>query len=74
MRIRDVCEYQTVAESEHCRVDRCSHGTIHLITGGVTLRLAPWQLLELAETIDSAVRRISGRRDAIGSGRAQRPH
>lgn len=52
------CEFVTLAEGHHCRVERCAHGTIHLSVGGVTLRLQPAQCYDLTRTLRAASIRI----------------
>ena len=61
------CSHHTLAAGQGCRVERCDHGTVHLVLGALTLRLAPEQLADLAATLDTAVRRVDeagGRRGA----------
>ena len=48
------CELVVLAEELGCRVERCSHGVIHLTIGGMTLRLEPRKFEVIARTVCAA--------------------
>lgn len=52
------CEFETLAEGHGCRVERCSHGVIHVTVGGVTLRLEARQCYDLTRTLRAAAARV----------------
>jgi hypothetical protein len=47
----DPCEFETLAEGNVCRVERCAHGMIHVSVGGVTLHLRPAHCYDLGRPI-----------------------
>jgi hypothetical protein len=52
------CDFETLAEGNACRVERCAHGMIHVSVGGVTLRLQPSHCYDLTRTLRAASARI----------------
>ena len=48
------CSSALLASGRTCRVARCSHGTVHLTLGALTLRVTPEQLRDLAATFSEA--------------------
>ena len=52
------CEFELLAEGHRCRVERCSHGVLHVTVGGVTLRLEPAQCYDLTRTLRAAAARV----------------
>lgn len=49
------CALREIAAGRVGRVELCSHGTLHLTLGALTLRLTRTQIMELASTLESAV-------------------
>lgn len=62
------CRMETLAEGGGCRVDRCTHGWVHLTMGAVTVRLHPDHCLALSQLLETATPALAGLR----SDRAQR--
>ncbi len=52
------CRLETLAEAGNCRVDRCSHGWVHVTIGGVSLRLHPCQCTQLASALGHAMQQL----------------
>lgn len=52
------CDFEALAETHGCRVDRCAHGCVHLTIGGVTLRLSPDHARAVAEALSQAGPRL----------------
>ncbi len=50
------CTPQLLAKGRTCRITRCSHGTLHVTLGALTLRLTESQLQDLAATLAAAGR------------------
>lgn len=68
MKQNDPCTHHALAAGQHCRVDRCDHGTVHITLGAMTLRLSPEQLADLAATLEVAAQRM----DAVVENRPAR--
>jgi hypothetical protein len=58
MEREDGCEPHVLAAERCCRIEQCTHGTLHLTIGALTLRLAPEHLAELATALGTAVQRL----------------
>ena len=52
------CALRALATSRVARIELCTHGTVHLTLGALTLRLTPDQLQDLAGALETAVARI----------------
>ena len=52
------CHQRPLFQNSVCRLTQCSHGTVHLTTGALTLRLTPHQLAELSAALDAATRMV----------------
>ena len=48
------CRHVNLVTSETCKVELCSHGTVHLVLGDLTLRLRRDDLLDLAGALAQA--------------------
>lgn len=49
------CRLESLSEAGNTRIDRCSHGWIHVTVGGVSLRLHPHQCQQLTAALQHAV-------------------
>jgi len=65
----ETCQHRRVVVGESCRIDQCSHGTVYVHMGDVTLRLQPDAFLEAATAIGVAAQRIDS---VLEPGRATR--
>lgn len=52
------CQHQTLVVGETCRVERCSHGRIHLVLGDMTLRVSESAFMATATALGVAARRL----------------
>lgn len=57
---RPACAHRTVHTARLCRVEQCEHGTVHLVLGDLTLRLAPDDFRELAAALAAAAAEVAG--------------
>ena len=48
------CEHRILAENSACRVTYCTHDTVHLNLGALTLRISPKQLADLGDLFAEA--------------------
>jgi hypothetical protein len=53
------CRLRRLACGPHGAVDCCSHGTVHLRLGALSLQLTPRQLASLADTLGAAARSLA---------------
>ena len=53
------CRHRPLAKGPHTRVTRCSHGTVPLSVGSLTLRLSEREFLELGATVGRATERLA---------------
>lgn len=51
------CGRRLLAAGRSCRVEQCSHGTVHLTIGALTLRVPVEALSDLAHTLGAALGR-----------------
>ena len=52
------CQHLNLVTTRVARVEQCSHGTLHLMLGDMTLRLAPDDFLDLAQALSVAAARV----------------
>lgn len=52
------CRTEQLSEVGNCRVQRCSHGFVHVTVGGVSLRLHPSVASHLAMALAEAAERL----------------
>lgn len=63
------CQQRRVVVGQSCRIDQCSHGTVYVHVGDVTLRFQPDTFQEVATAFGVAAQRIDS---MLEPGRATR--
>ena len=58
MKTPQACHHKKLVVGETCKVEQCSHGTVHLTLGDVTLRLRADGFLAVAAAIGVAANRV----------------
>ena len=58
MQSRRSCRHRKLVVGETCQVEECSHGTIHVALGNVTLRLSPERFLAAVTALRVAADRL----------------
>lgn len=52
------CTHRRLVTSELCHVEQCSHGTIHVRLGELTLHLRPQDFVAIAAALRAATNRL----------------
>lgn len=52
------CDHTALVVGQHCRVEQCSHGHVHVTLGDLTLRLRPGDFIATAAALEVAARRL----------------
>ncbi len=59
MKPDSICRHRPLAQGPHSRISRCSHGTVHVSVGSLTLRLSEREFFELSATVGRATERLT---------------
>ncbi len=57
--MNDDCSHRLLAQNRQGRIELCSHGTLHVTFGALTLRVTPRQLGEVFELVEEARRHLA---------------